>query len=391
MPDGWLRGTFGDCVALDLEQASVDEGREYPVVGVLGFGRGLLSRSPVTSVTTRYKALNRVRPDQLVYSKLKAFEGAITVVPSDQPESYASQEFPTFTLYDSMLPDYLRLVTQQPSLWEALARDSKGIGGRRERLNPNDLLNVPLAIPPLGEQRRIVDLVGVLDDTIAATRRAGDRLQRVLEVQRDELLWATEERIPLGQICSVDGRLTAPIGPMALLPHVGAERIVSGTGELAGVVSAEEDGVISGKYPFDERHVVYSKIRPGLRKVAVPDFRGLCSADAYPLLPAVAVPRRYLQQLLLSIPFTEAAVSRSGRTKMPKINRNELLSIAVPRHDEAFMARSSQLFDSLWESAHRYRVSEAMLQQLRRHMLSALLSGVYEIAESYDDLIGVAP
>ena len=34
----------------------------------------------------------------LVYSRLKAFEGAITVTPDDLPESFASQEFPTFAL-----------------------------------------------------------------------------------------------------------------------------------------------------------------------------------------------------------------------------------------------------------------------------------------------------
>ena len=46
-----------------------------------------------------------------------------------------------------------------------------------------------------------------------------------------------------------------------------------------------EDGVISGKYLFTDKHIIYSKIRPNLNKVALPDFDGLCSADAYPILP----------------------------------------------------------------------------------------------------------
>ena len=46
-----------------------------------------------------------------------------------------------------------------------------------------------------------------------------------------------------------------------------------------------EEGLISGKFLFDESMVLYSKIRPYLMKVARPDFNGLCSADMYPLTP----------------------------------------------------------------------------------------------------------
>jgi type I restriction enzyme S subunit len=75
---------------------------------------------------------------------------------------------------------------------------------------------------------------------------------------------------------------------MADLPHVGAGNMITGSDELVGVMTAREEKLISGKYFFDETMVLYSKIRPYLRKAARPDFSGLCSADVYPCIPQVA-------------------------------------------------------------------------------------------------------
>ena len=64
---------------LDVETEPVDPEREYPAVGVLNRGRGLLHREPMKGSETKYASLNRIRPGQVGYSRRKAFEGAITV------------------------------------------------------------------------------------------------------------------------------------------------------------------------------------------------------------------------------------------------------------------------------------------------------------------------
>jgi type I restriction enzyme, S subunit len=85
--------------------------------------------------------------------------------------------------------------------------------------------------------------------------------------------------------------------------------------------------MISGKYLFDEGDVLYSKIRPYLRKVVVAPFRGLCSADMYPLtVRADVVDNHFLAWLLVSDQFTAFANRESGRARMPKLNRQQLLS-----------------------------------------------------------------
>ena len=53
-------------------------------------------------------------------------------------------------------------------MWDALQGASKGMGGRRERVKPADFLDIVLDIPPLPVQERIVEIVSVVDDQIAA-------------------------------------------------------------------------------------------------------------------------------------------------------------------------------------------------------------------------------
>lgn len=115
------------------------------------------------------------------------------------------------------------------------------------------------------------------------------------------------------------------------LPHVNGENIESGTGRLLPIRSAADDLMISGKYLFDAGVVLYSKLRPYLKKAAIADFRGLCSADMYPILPKPGdLTLSFLLQILLSESFTTYAVSESQRARMPKLNRDQLLAYSAP-------------------------------------------------------------
>src|SRR4051794_14759430 len=107
-------------MTLDINAVEVDPAHSYNIVGVLNRGRGLLYRKPMAGSETAYKTLNRIGPNQVVYSRLKAFEGAITVAPAGLHEVYASQEFPTFTCGPALLPRYFRLLTTTKHLWDTL-------------------------------------------------------------------------------------------------------------------------------------------------------------------------------------------------------------------------------------------------------------------------------
>jgi len=200
-------------------------------------------------------------------------------------------------------------------------------------------------IPSPLEQQKIADCLSSLDELIAAQAHKVDALKthkkglmqqlfpREGETQprlrfpefRDAGAW---EPKTLGEVVEIaSGQVDPTRQPYCDLPQIGSENIQSDSGKLVDVKSARDKGVISGNYAFDENDVLYSKIRPVLNKSAAPAFKGICSADIYPIRPAnTGLMRIYLLYLLLSPRFLDYAISKSERGKIPKINRDDLLS-----------------------------------------------------------------
>jgi hypothetical protein len=247
---------------------------------------------------------------------------------------------------------------------------------------------VPILLPPLAEQRRIVDLIAAVDAAIEAAEREREGLETGIKAASREMIDAVDAVLELGDVAAIVSNLVDPRTPtLKHLPHVGIEQIEKFKGTLGPLHSAAADAVTSGKFLFQPGEVVYSKIRPELRKAFLSDFTGLCSADAYPLRCTDRVTPEYLFEVLLSDSFTAKAVGKSGRTKMPKINRNELFSIAVPVPTFDEQARVAGLIGSLRLVAARSSELVEALTSLRSALLADLLSSDHEIPASYDELL----
>lgn len=114
-------------------------------------------------------------------------------------------------------------------------------------------------------------------------------------------------------------------------PHIGIDSIEKETGKLIGYRTISEDGVVSGKYLFTPQHIIYSKIRPNLNKVALPDFDGLCSADAYPILVKKEIcNREYMGYTLRNKYFLDYILAFSSRTNLPKVNKKQVEGFKLP-------------------------------------------------------------
>ncbi|MFG1876106.1 restriction endonuclease subunit S [Sphaerisporangium sp. NPDC049003] len=134
--------------------------------------------------------------------------------------------------------------------------------------------------------------------------------------------WSRKKLLDLVSLPS--GQVNPQRSPYSEQPLIAPDHVESGTGNLLKVRTAREQGAVSGKYIIRPGDVVYSKIRPALRKAAMARFDGLCSADMYPLRPSGQIDSRYLLAVLLGEGFSRFAEALSGRSGIPKINREEL-------------------------------------------------------------------
>ena len=90
------------------------------------------------------------------------------------------------------------------------------------------------------------------------------------------------------------------------LPLVAPNHIEPRTGKLLDVESANEQEAISGKFLVSQGDVIYSKIRPALRKACIAPMDCLCSADMYAIKPNESVDNTFLLWVLLCDPFSES-------------------------------------------------------------------------------------
>jgi type I restriction enzyme M protein len=188
------------------------------------------------------------------------------------------------------------------------------------------LVETVIPLPPLEEQERIVAELDGYWKVIEGARQVLANYKPTIKIDSE---WPV---VKLGEVCRIDAPLVDPKLPQfRSLPHVSGENIESGTGALLKLRSAAEDKVISGKYAFKAGAVLYSKLRPYLCKAALAASDGLCSADMYPLMVEDSqVDARFLLHILLSDHFTRYAVELSGRARMPKLNREDLMSYEIP-------------------------------------------------------------
>lgn len=206
-----LNRALGNVLRVAIDDETVQPDRDYPIAGVYGFGRGLFQRGPIRGDETSYQKLKRLVSGRLVMSRLKAFEGALAVIPAEFDGWYLSPEFPTFEVDATQVDErYLANLCAWPEFWSRLNAQSKGLGARKERVTADRLLAVKVPLPCLNEQRHIAARLDSGLSTLAATKERRDRsiqLRRALlesvfdterrhrQVKLSEML--TLERIPV--------------------------------------------------------------------------------------------------------------------------------------------------------------------------------------------------
>jgi type I restriction enzyme S subunit len=187
--DAWPRVSLGEILMEARERVAVDADTRYPIAGVYGFGRGILLRDAVLGAEISAAHLYRIAANQIIYSRLKAFEGAFAIVPEEGDGRFVSNEFPTFDVLTSRaLPDFVALALAVPSTWAELAHSITGVGARRERLQVADFLEYELDLPPLDEQRAIVSAVAVARGAEVAAERAFRMAERVARAAAEHLI-----------------------------------------------------------------------------------------------------------------------------------------------------------------------------------------------------------
>jgi restriction endonuclease S subunit len=279
---------------------------------------------------------------------------------------------------DVCLPEFLPFFMQS-EIFHQRALDIS-VGSLSPTINWTTLATQEFSLPPLAEQRRIAELLWAADNVVDTNQIVVNKLF-VLQNRQFES-WLTNgglnsdwQEVKLNDVCYIqNGQVDPKISPYCDMIHIASDDIESGTGRILEMRTAAQDHVISGNYLFNEKAIVYSKIRPYLKKVVFPKFSGLCSADVYPVYPKENILPELLFQILLSETFTQYAISHSARSAFPKINRDGFLAyyFKLPpiKAQERIVETTTTIFNSIAVAKQHIENSKTVKRGLLQQVLN---------------------
>lgn len=291
--------------------------------------------------------------------------------------------------------------------WSVLASGVTRVGLRQA-----DIGKLEIPVPPLQAQREVAAFLdretAQIDDLIVKQERLiellAEKRQAVITHAVTKGLDPSAPTKPSGvpwlgdvpehwsvrkfsQVTFINGGQVDPrVEPWASMLLIAPNHVESGTGKILYRESSADQGADSGKYFVKAGEVIYSKIRPYLRKVVIAPEDCLCSADMYGINAAPGtMSNRFLQELMLSQPFTDFTRDSSARVAMPKINRESLAQGFLwypPRNEQdqilAYIDRESELTAQL---QNRAKTFIELLRERRSALISAAVTGKINVQE----------
>ena len=224
---------------------------------------------------------------------------------------WASEHAVVTTVRSGYLPEWLGAILAVMDL------NQYSIAAAQPGLSVERVLDLRLPVPPVSEQAAIVRFLDHADRRIRRYIRAKQKLITLLEEQKQAIIhravtrgldpnvrlkpsgvewlgdvpehWTLKRFKFLVQITSgqVDPRRPEYRGKILVAPN----HIRSSTGEIVHLETAEDQGADSGKYEVRRGQVIYSKIRPNLRKAAIAPCSALGFLDSGLTVFASTLPR----------------------------------------------------------------------------------------------------
>ncbi len=149
---------------------AVVPGQSYRTIGVKWWGEGAYERETIDGSRTAAKTLSVVREGDLIINKIWVRHGSTAIAGANVDGCSASGEFPTFNLdRERVLPEWIHWQTKTRGFWSKCDALSRGTSGKN-RIKPELFLTIPVPIPPVAEQRRVLSRIEELAAQIHEAR-----------------------------------------------------------------------------------------------------------------------------------------------------------------------------------------------------------------------------
>ena len=257
------------------------------------------------------------------------------------------------------------------------------VGAVQQHFNVGSAKRLRLPVLGLSTQRAIAEVLGALDDKIAAN----DKLAGAADSLVRAVLGRTggAGRVVLGDLFSNPRVAAKP--PIKADSYVGLEHLPRRLMWLGQ--SGDADGLLSGKFWFSSDDVLFGKLRPYFHKVVVSDRQGVCSTDILVLRPLRTELKGYSWAAASSDGVVERVSAMSAGTRMPRTNWSDLAGCEVEWPGETAALELSERVVAIRDRVAAALAESRYLAELRDTLLPHLMSGRITVRDAEQQVEGV--
>ena len=403
---GWRHLALGELLTESRQRVAVDVDGVYPMCGVYGFGRGVLFREAVRGATLSTPYLYRISAGQIIYSRLKAFEGAFALVPPAADGRYVSNEFPTFDVDEGQaLPAFIAYVLTLRRTWMELTERITGVGARRERLQVEEFLEFEIDLPPLALQRSVVMAVTAADAVVTASDAERHAGFEVVRAAVEELIvpLGTWDTLPEGwELCELGdvtelrsgitkGRRTTE--PLEAVPFLRAANVQDGYLDLREIKTIEVTAKEKERFRLEQGDVLMieggNAEHLGRGWVWSGQVEGCIHQNhVFRARPnRTVVEPRFLAYVIAASLARAYCLDRAKRTtNLASINSTQMRALPVPLPAREEQRGIVAKLDAIRSAAVAAECVYQRLRELRSTLLETLLSGNWQVREPVNEL-----
>ena len=147
------------------------------------------------------------------------------------------------------------------------------------------------------------------------------------DVVRNDLQWETDKLSTLCPVKNYRGEIPSLDGKYWLL---NLDLVESNTGAVLAKNYVDFNEIGNSTITFSQEYVLYSKLRPYLNKVVLPDGIGYATSELVPFLPSDKINKYYLAYALRSDNFVALINDKSGGAKMPRAPMDFVKAFPLP-------------------------------------------------------------
>jgi type I restriction enzyme S subunit len=359
---------------------------ETPIVGMKDIREGRVLFDNLARITVSDSELEayRLRGGDLLINRTNSLDqvGKVGIVNADNEIVFASYLVRLVADRSKIEPEFLNLWLNGSSAQRTFKRIATPAIGQAN-LNPTELQKYCLLpLPPLGEQRRISELLQTWGRAIEQT----DRLIKLKEAQCSYLRatlvsWIRWPRCPIGKVITSVSRPeptpTHAYKALSLRSH--------GKGTFQRIVERPEEIDMDKVYVVGARDLIVNITFAweGAIALARPEDAGCFVSHRFPTfeIEEKKINREYLGYAIRSRQFVHrlgiASPGGAGRNRV--LNKRDLLKIEIPLPPKAEQDRIAAILRTADFEVSLLIVERAAFDRQRRGLVQKLLEGVWRV------------